>query len=356
MDFHIFEKQDLWTRLKNDTRPIILYGMGNGADKIIKVLTHIGREVSDFFASDEFVRGQLFWGKRVMRLDEIEEKYEDFVILIAFASSLPSVMDKMAELCRRHEVYIPDVSVVDDEKVFDLEFVHTHRESISAAYRALCDDESRRVFEALLNFKLSGKMQYLLDSFSKKEDAYLNILSPQEYRTVLDLGAYNGDSVREVALYAPKLELAVAAEPDGKNYKKLCDYAAREDRFRVIPLALGAYSHPAEMSVGIGLGRGSAIGKGNKCVLLQMDAPDNMISGKVDFIKYDVEGAESAALLGSRMLIEKYRPELLVSLYHRNEDLFSLVLQVSRLLPEYKLYLRKHPSVPAWDINLYCVI
>ena len=31
-------KQDIWQYLKTDKKPIVLYGMGNGADKIIKVL------------------------------------------------------------------------------------------------------------------------------------------------------------------------------------------------------------------------------------------------------------------------------------------------------------------------------
>ena len=76
---------------------------------------------------------------------------------------------------------------------------------------------------------------------------------------------------------------------------------------------------------------------------------------KIDYIKYDVEGAEKEALEGSRRIIKKYRPDLLISIYHRTEDLHSLILQVHDLCPEYKLYIRRYPYIPAWDLNLYAV-
>ena len=72
-------------------------------------------------------------------------------------------------------------------------------------------------------------------------------------------------------------------------------------------------------------------------------------------IKYDVEGSEKEALLGSRKTIEAYRPTLLVSLYHRSEDLFLLPKLVKALGPSYALYLRKLPYIPAWDLNLYAI-
>ena len=82
--------------------------------------------------------------------------------------------------------------------------------------------------------------------------------------------------------------------------------------------------------------------------LLDADTP-------MDYIKYDVEGAETEALLGSRRIIERDAPALLVSAYHRSADLFRLPILVHELNPAYKLHLRRMAGVPAWDINLYAV-
>ena len=87
-------KTDLWHYLAKSERPIVMYGMGNGADKIIAVCEKYGIEISDFFASDGFVRGHSFHGKTVLSYSAIKEKYEgqNPIILLSFASSLPDVM------------------------------------------------------------------------------------------------------------------------------------------------------------------------------------------------------------------------------------------------------------------------
>ena len=73
------------------------------------------------------------------------------------------------------------------------------------------------------------------------------------------------------------------------------------------------------------------------------------------YIKYDVEGAEKQAIAGSQKMICSSMPDLLISLYHRNEDMFALPLQIHAMAPDYKLYLRRFRYIPAWDLNLYCI-
>ena len=75
----------------------------------------------------------------------------------------------------------------------------------------------------------------------------------------------------------------------------------------------------------------------------------------IDYVKYDVEGAEAEALAGTRETILRDRPKLLVSVYHRSEDLYALPLQIHAMRPDYRLYLRRYPYVPGWDLNLICV-
>ena len=75
----------------------------------------------------------------------------------------------------------------------------------------------------------------------------------------------------------------------------------------------------------------------------------------MDYIKYDVEGSEKEALEGSRKTIETYAPKLLVSLYHRSEDIFTLPLMIQKMNPAYRFYVRKLRYVPAWDLNLYAL-
>lgn len=60
----------------------------------------------------------------------------------------------------------------------------------------------------------------------------------------------------------------------------------------------------------------------------------------VNFIKFDIEGAEKDALLGAKETIRQHKPTLAVSVYHKSEDIIELPRMIKTLCPEYKLYLR----------------
>ena len=96
------------------------------------------------------------------------------------------------------------------------------------------------------------------------------------------------------------------------------------------------------------LGEGSYKKKVEEVPLITVDG----LNVKTDYIKYDVEGAEKAALLGSEKTIKGCRPYLTVSVYHRNEDIFALPLLCEKMAEKYRFYLRRTPSLPAWELRL----
>ena len=49
----IIEK-DIWSYLRNSDKKIIIYGMGNGADKIINELERLNINIYGVMASDDF--------------------------------------------------------------------------------------------------------------------------------------------------------------------------------------------------------------------------------------------------------------------------------------------------------------
>ena len=132
MDFLALE-QSVWQVLREEKRPIVLYGMGDGADKILAQFDACDIRASGVFASDEFVRGHSFHGFRVQKLSEVLEQFgEDIVIVIAFASQRSEVLEKMYALDARFDVVAPDVPVVPGA-IFDEQFVQTHQEEMQQA-------------------------------------------------------------------------------------------------------------------------------------------------------------------------------------------------------------------------------
>ena len=85
LDF-ITEKQSSWDFLKQTELPVFIYGMGDGALKILSAFEKHGIAAAGFFASDEFVRGHYFEGHLVHKLSHIEELIDEFVVVLAFAA------------------------------------------------------------------------------------------------------------------------------------------------------------------------------------------------------------------------------------------------------------------------------
>lgn len=347
---------DMWQYLSESRKKIVMYGMGNGADKILRVCEKKGIEVCDFFASDGFVRGHFFHGKRVLSYSEAKEKYgaENMIVLLSFASALPDVIENIKKIDAECELYAPDVPVFGDT-LFDMDFYVAHRDELEATCEMLADAESRRIYEQVIAYKLTGKIDYLESAVSDKSAVYRGLLSAQDIESCLDLGAYNGDTVRELAEYAPNLKNAVALEPDRRNFKKLSAYSEGETRFSVLPVNAAAWSGETELEFDAGGNRNSNVSGSGKTVVINGVTVDSLSNERVDYIKYDVEGSEREAIEGSYETIRRDKPRLLVSLYHRSEDLFALPAQIRSVCPEYKLYLRRYRYIPAWDLNLICV-
>ena len=359
-------ERDLWEHLAATSKTVVMYGMGNGADKILSVCSQKGITVSDFFASDGFVRGHCFHGKLVLSWSEIKAKYgaENLIVLLSFGTSRKEVLENIYRIADEVEFYAPDVPVFG-EGLFDRAFLERHREEIEAVYGLLADEESRRIYENVIRYKLTGDIRFLRDAESDRETMMHTMIEPRRLRVAADLGAYNGDTVRELlSLCEGSLKRVYAMEPDARNFRKLKAYAESETRAEILPIHAGAWSETADLYFDASGNRNASFGVNRSEVLSERPARmteiaaralDEVLDGEaVDYIKYDVEGAEREALLGSKHTITTCRPTLLVSLYHRNEDMFALPLLIREMFPQYEgFYIRRLCGVPAWDLNLF---
>ena len=355
----VFSVQDIWHTLAASDKHIVMYGMGNGADKIIAACARFGIEVEDFFASDGFVRGQSFHGKRVMTFAEVCEKYgkDNMIVLISFASALPDVMAQVARVADVCETYIPEVPVRGDV-LFTAEYAREHREELMRAHGLLADERSREVFFGVVMFRLTGKLEWLQATEDAREIVMQRVLHPTDYRAYCDVGAYDGETVRELISLSPQLERVWAIEPDRRNYRKLAAYAEGVCDIELTLCPCAAWDREEILLFDDSGNRNAGYDpEARRRAEVQGRAVDTILVGAaVDYIKYDVEGSEAQALRGSVNTIRTYQPDLLVSLYHRTEDLHELILQIHEISPDYRLYLRRYPYIPAWDLNLYASV
>jgi FkbM family methyltransferase len=73
----------------------------------------------------------------------------------------------------------------------------------------------------------------------------------------------------------------------------------------------------------------------------------------IDFLKLDVEGAELESVRGARESIQRFKPKLAISLYHKPNDIFEIILYIKEKFPFYSCYV-DHYTIHAEETVLYC--
>ena len=350
------ENKTVWEHLQETTKPIVLYGMGNGADRILDKCLALKIPVAGVFASDEFVRGQTFRSYKIKKYSDMVAEYKDFVIVIAFASERPELLERFFALAQQQETYAPHVAIFHGDSLVSKEWLETHEKELAEVYENLGDDLSRQVLADAINYKISGKMSYLERVTDRRDD--LKALFPfTEKECYGDLGAYNGDTLQEfLELTKERYEHIYALEPDKKNYLKLKEFAEREQVSKLTLINSGVWSHSGEEHFYQRGGRMSSLAEAGTAVVPVVALDDIEKQAPFTYLKFDVEGAEREALTGASRILGEEGPKLLVAAYHHDDDLWALPLLIKKLNPAYTIYLRRHPYVPCWELNIFAKI
>lgn len=346
----------LWDYLQTVQKPIVLYGMGNGADAILDRCGRLGIPVAGVFASDEFVRGQEFRGYKVKTYKEMKAELGSFVILIAFASERPEILRRFFHLGEEQETYAPHLPLFGDTNLVTPAWIRENRGVLDRVYGKLADDASRQVMEDILRYKITGKLEYLSRTTDRRRDLE-TLFSFTDKESYGDLGAYNGDTIREfLELTGGHYDHLYAVEPDPKNFAKLQKYVETEQLGRCSLSPEGIWAQPAELPFAARGGRMSALEQNGKKTLPVTCLDDLVGDRTLTCLKMDVEGVEKEALSGGARVIRRCRPKMLLAGYHHDDDLWEIPLELWNLVPEYRIYLRRHPYVPCWEINFFVTL
>lgn len=351
MDRSFFEGlESCWDRAAGCGKPIYIYGMGNGSEKILRLFGRFGIKCEGIFASDDFVRGQSFCGYKVQRFSDVMNDPADKLIVLGFGSSLDEIMARIESIEDRFELLAPDTSVTD-EGFFDKERFFDLYEKAERAYSLLEDELSRKTFECVTAFKITGNTKYLRECFCDEGEAksLLGLTGSEEY---FDLGAYRGDTIEEfVRLVGGRYRRIVGVEPNEKNFRK-CEQNTQSLE-NVTLYNAAAWRENTELTFSKGAGRQAKIAdKGTQVRALTLDS---IAQDGCTYVKYDVEGADYEALLGSVQTLRKFSPKICAALYHKPYDYFLLPLMLNRINGDYRFYLRQSRYYPCWETNLYCL-
>jgi FkbM family methyltransferase len=162
----------------------------------------------------------------------------------------------------------------------------------------------------------------------------------------IDCGAYIGDTIEAFRnRVGNAFRQIVAIEPDPTNLMKLKSFISAlpneaRSKIRIEPYGLGSEERVMAFNA---TGSESSSVDDAGTVKIQINRLD-VILGEIEptYIKMDIEGAELEALIGAEETIRKYQPRIAACVYHAQEHLWKVPLEMNRLNPCYRLSLRRY--------------
>lgn len=175
-------------------------------------------------------------------------------------------------------------------------------------------------------------------------------------KTVLDCGAYTGDSACMFVEYY-EIKNVFAFEPDFKTYEILQKFITKNNLHKkIIPFQKGVGDKKDYLKIYKGsdtIDAGASFSNarldqrefGEKIEITTIDHEVKKYNLKVGVIKLDIEGFEKKAIEGAINTVKEQKPILIISLYHNPVDFFEIKPLLDKLDLGYRFIIRRSEVV-----------
>ncbi|MGC9197169.1 MAG: FkbM family methyltransferase [Syntrophobacteraceae bacterium] len=355
--------------------PVVLFGAGSAGKELLPVFRTYGVEPVCFCDSDPSRTGTVHCGLPVISTSELGRKHGQSLIVLTMGQGRHAVRHQLEPL-----VADPDkILTIDDQQAL---IYYTHiaqrywsneellskQETLLQVYNLLGDEKSRDIFASKIVLMTEGadygSFCNFIMKFADMENGEIeyfdnDIIRLDKDELLVDGGAYTGDTALELirlcSLKGMSYRKILCYEPDPLIFRILEQNMAPHPNIELRPF--GLWSHNCLLS----FADTTLVAPGSSRIVPQPDEGSGLLTGKssltqvqvtsldedipcerVTLIKMDIEGAEIEALRGAVKTIQRCRPKLVISVYHKKYDMVEIPLLINRIVPEYKLYLRHY--------------
>lgn len=336
-------------------RFVVLYGCGSIFREVVPTWNaQVDRAIDFCCDSDSAKWGREFCGLSCISPEELASIAEQSAVLLTMEDLQPA-----ATMLQSRGVPFVDVVHKNALDIAGFLFATPAEEIIAplgTVAEMLSDDRSRQVLDAIITCVLDagGDIHTMADV--RQGDQYFpkDIMALSESERLVDVGAYDGDTIRAFsALTHGRFSQVLAFEVDRDNFEALEESVPRmPGPNRIRTYNLGAWDSERDVSFSVAETQstiGSGEGRGH-VVPLDMILQDE----RPTLIKMDIEGAELRALKGARHTVVASRPKLAICVYHDFRHIWEIPLYIKSLVPDYEIYLRHHSNLE-WETVCYAV-
>jgi FkbM family methyltransferase len=348
-------------------KKFVVYGFGGGYHSFKQFVLDRRSVSPEIFIDQKFSDGG--GGESKLSPEEFFRRYKNSAkdnIYVLVTIGNPKVYEAIKSQFFNHgfknihsalDIYEYNLCYANEEVYQNIREIYLRKiDQIIAAFDLLSDAASKKIFIKIIsghfnrrpiNFdEYSYEDQYIVDGIGLKSE---NI-------SLLDCGAYDGDTLEKFLSKYGSIELAAALECDSKSFSKLVskDFS-KINHLILLPLGSGENNQQVYFDVGNEMLSRASEAPSESSVLINLVKCDDILRG-LDFnrIVIDTEGHEAPTLRGMKRLISSKSPDISVAIYHYPTDIYSIINLIHKLNGGYNFFLRNHSPFVV-DTVLYAV-
>lgn len=351
---------------------ICLYGAGSAGIAFLYYLKRIGIQPRYFIDANEARWGNCCEGVEIIGPEQVVPKLgKDVLVIVTINTDGKRYCKSFGEELRReghtgvhkmlhdlgmehvidytffrrcHELFQGDP--YNMPSCSDVYLMRNHIDDIQEVYRHLADEESREVYKKILEFRLLDDSITVPTMPQDRQYFEYGFYDKRDDEVFVDCGAFNGISaITFLKENNNRFDGYYGFEPDPVNYVKLTEYVNGlpeeiKNKFKIFDKAV--YDKEGNIALYELNGPGSFVADIGKRQVATTTIDCILQGTKATYIKMNIEGSELQALRGARQTIVQNHPRLAIAGYHKTWDLWSVPLEILRIDPTYKFYLRSY--------------
>lgn len=302
-------------------------------------------------------------------IDVIKQSFDNiddncaFVITTSYYETIKkNLLKKHKDIEKR--LFIYDGYFLENKKT---DYYTNNKETIKKCYNSLSDKKSQKIYNNILKYRYIRDPKLINKLYEPRTECYLDKVFINNFKDGLyiDAGSYNADFITTLQ---EKVNINESNfyifEPNKIFYKNIKENLDKNINYKIFNIALCDQDSEMEF-MQIPTSTSHIINKKynayknsidtNNIEIVKTNKLDTIIQNKeVKGIKIDVEGSELSLLKGATKTIKRNRPIILLSIYHKWDDLFKLQDYIMKLNLNYKFYVR-HYSLSVAKTILYCI-